>query len=327
MHASIIIPTHNREEILSRVLSYYACQARPESDFEILVVDDGSTDGTESLFGDLKEGRKEGGSGILSGYGDRILTVKRGWYFPDTDESLFIGRNSLFVRYIRIKKSGRSTARNVGIGFSAYPLLIFADDDIFVEPEFVKKHSAAHENDDMLAVMGKVIHTQDLENPFSATWKLKDINTAFLSTGNASVLKKYVIQAGLFDERYKVYGWEDFDLGIHLKEIGVRSVKSRIYGYHYDAPGKFVNPREVYEKEKERGVSAVYFYTGHPLKWVARFTLIHSRFLRAIFKALGHGNWFLRKKRISFFKGLMLLIIRYKGYFDGIDEGKKNSNG
>jgi len=42
---------------------------------------------------------------------------------------------------------------------------------------------------------------------------------------------------------------------------------------------------------------------------------------------LGYGNWFLSKGRISFFKGLILLIIRYKGYFDGIDEGKKNSNG
>jgi len=327
MHASIIIPTHNREELLTRVLGYYACQAKPDGDFEILVIDDGSTDGTESLFNDLQDVDMEGSSRILAGYTDRILAVKKGWYLPDTDESIFIGKNNLFVRYIRVKKSGRSTARNVGIGFSAYPLIIFADDDIFVEQEFIKKHIAAHENEDMLVVMGKVIHTPDLENPFSTTWKLKDINTAFLSTGNASVLKKYVVQAGLFDEWYRVYGWEDFDLGIHLQEIGVRSVKRKIYGYHYDPPGKFITPREVYEKEKQRGISAVYFYTGHPLKWVARFTLIHSRILRALFKLLGYGNWFLSKKRISFFKGLMRLIIRYKGYFDGIDEGKKNSNG
>ncbi len=327
MHTSVIIPTHNRAEILGRVLSYYACQAKPDQDFEILVVDDGSTDGTESIFDNLKDAEINGGTGILAGYKDRILTVKKGWYLPDTDESLFIGKSSLFVRYIGIRKSGRSTARNVGIGFSAYPLIIFADDDIFVEPEFIKKHSAAHANDDRLVVMGKVIHTQDLDNPFSATWKLKDINTAFLSTGNASVLKKYIVKAGLFDERYTVYGWEDFDLGIHLQEIGVHSIKRKIYGYHYDPPTKFIAPRELYAKEKERGVSAVYFYTGHQLKWVARFTLIHSRFLRAFFKTLGHGNWFLSKKRISFFKGMMLLIVRYKGYFDGIDEGKKKSDG
>ncbi len=327
MHASVIIPTHNREEILVRVLSYYACQAKPDGDFEILVVDDGSTDGTESLFNDLKDVQIDKNSNILFEYTDRIRAVKKGWYLPDTDESLFIGKNSLFVWYIRIKKSGRSAARNVGIGFSSYPLIIFVDDDIFVEPEFIKKHSAAHGKDDGLVVMGKVIHTQELDNPFSAAWKLKDINTAFLSTGNASVLKKYIIQAGLFDERYTVYGWEDFDLGIHLQEIGVRSIKRKIYGYHYDPPGTFISPRDVYEKEKERGISAVYFYTGHPLKWVARFTLIHSRFFRAFFRVLGYDNWFLSKKRISFFKGLILLIIRYKGYFDGIDEGKKNSNG
>jgi len=35
------------------------------------------------------------------------------------------------------------------------------------------------------------------------------------------------------------------------------------------------------------------------------------------------NNWFLSRKRIRYLKGIVRLIIRYKGYFDGIDEGKK----
>jgi len=43
------------------------------------------------------------------------------------------------------------------------------------------------------------------------------------------VLKKYLFEAGLFDEDYTVYGWEDFDLGIHLEENGLESQKRNIY--------------------------------------------------------------------------------------------------
>jgi len=321
MNASVIIPTHNREEILQRVLGYYARQVGAV-DFEIIVVDDGSTDGTRSLFEGLRKSeikRKR----ICEEYGERIRELRKGWYRPDPGENLVLSTAELYLTFVHIEKAGRSVARNVGVCFSAYPLIIFADDDIFVEPEFVKKHVESHHFDDRLVVMGRVLHTQDLQNPFSAGWKLKDINTAFLSTGNASVLKKHIIDAGLFDETYTVYGWEDFDLGIHLSELGLDSVKKRINGYHYAPALRSIRPADVYEKEKERGLSAVYFYKTHPLRWVERFTLIHNAPVRGLVKFLGLNNWFLSRNRISLLKGLLLLIIRYKGYFDGIEEGLK----
>jgi len=323
MHASVIIPTYNRENILKKVLSYYACQVKPQDNFELIIIDDGSIDGTESLFSSLQAAGIEGRLNILKKYRGRIVKTKKGWYTADTCENVFLSNNELPVRYVKLKKSGRSIARNVGIGFSSYPLIIFADDDIFVEPEFLKKHMEAHIPDDTWVIMGKVVHTQDLDNPFYARWKLKDINTAFLSTGNASVLKSSLIRAGLFDENYTVYGWEDFDMGIHLKDNGLKSVKKGIYGYHYDPPGEFLNPEQIYNKEKERGLSAVYFYKTHSLRWVKRFTMIHNSVLKGIFMVLGFRNWFLPKKKITFLKGLLLLIIRYKGYFDGIEEGMK----
>ncbi len=323
VQASVVIPTHNRKELLARVLHSYEGQKGLEDSFELVVVDDGSSDGTELLFSGLDDAVPLPRNAILNRYRSLVMQVKTGWLgcyargeSPGPD-------GAVFVRYVRIKKSGRSAARNIGIGFSVYPLIIFADDDIFVEPEFIRKHSSAHSRDDGLVVMGRVIHTRDLNNPFSARWKPGDINRAFLSTGNASVLKRPLVEAGLFDERYRVYGWEDFDLGIHLQENGLRSVKKRILGYHYDPPMQLLIPREVYEKEKERGQSAVYFYTSHPLRWVRRFTLVNSRILKFLFRMLGWKNWFLSRERITVMKRVFLLIIRYKGYFDGIDEGKK----
>ena len=318
MHASVIIPTHNREHLLNRILQCYALQEGGIGDFELLIVDDGSEDETHRLFAVLEDiPLKDSGPGAAR-YGGIIEIAKQGWFKPSQTDG------KVFIRYIKINKSGRSTARNVGIAFSAHPLTIFADDDIFVESEFIRKHAESHASDDRVVVMGKVIHTDDPDNPFAARWKLKDINTAFLATGNASVLKRHLIEAGLFDEWYTVYGWEDFDLGIHLQENGLKSVHKKIYGYHYDPSLKrrdIMQPRRLYEKERERGLSAVYFYKNHPLPWVKRFTLVENSWLKALSNLLGRNNWFLKKDKLPLFSGLFRLIVRYKGYFDGVDQG------
>jgi glycosyltransferase involved in cell wall biosynthesis len=323
MKASVVIPTFNRAQILPYTLRYYGSQVCPKEAFECIIIDDGSTDGTPALFKNLgfmdSSAVSKGG---LGEYTDSIEKLRAGLYKQIVLDIRTIDINPVYVKYIRIKKSGRSVARNIGIRFSQFPLIIFADDDIFVEPGFVKKHVESHTADDKTVIMGRVIHTVDFENPFNARWKLKDINMAFLATGNASVLKCHIVDAGLFDEKYTVYGWEDFDLGIHLKDIGLGSLKKKIYGYHYDPPETFLKPQKIYKKERERGITAVYFYKTHRLKWVKRFTLIDNKVLKCIFGILGCRNWFLKKKKIGFLKGLFRLIIRYKGYFDGVQEGK-----
>ena len=324
MKASVIVPTHNRENILSKVLVYYCAQSAPKENYEVVVIDDGSTDRTVSLFGALDDIDDYIKEPWAEKYLDKIISAKHGLYNPFKNKALRPGVEPINLKYIQLKKSGRSVSRNTGILFSSFPLVIFADDDIFVESRFVEKHIEAHSPDDSLVIMGKVIHTKDLEEPLSARWKLKDINTAFLATGNASVLKKHLIQAGLFDEDYTVYGWEDFDLGIHLEKNGLKSKKRNIFGYHYNPPVKSLEPDVIYRKERERGFTAVYFYRNHPVRWVKRFTLINNRALKAFIGLLGCRNWFLSRSRISCLKGFFRLVIRYKGYFDGINEGIKH---
>ena len=51
--ASVIIPTYNRRELLRRALLALAESTVPFEDFEVIVVDDGSTDGTTEMINSL----------------------------------------------------------------------------------------------------------------------------------------------------------------------------------------------------------------------------------------------------------------------------------
>jgi len=324
MKASVVIPTFNRKNILPRVLAEFARQTGPDINFELIVIDDGSSDKTHDIFTDLK--KINIGEVSLSEERKKIVIDVRGGQLSQVVSS----KNYVIdpgIKYIKIVKSGRSVARNIGVELSSHELIIFSDDDIFVEKNYIYKHINFHHLNDEKVVMGKVINTDNLENPFSAKWKLMDINTAFLATGNASVLKTYIEKAGGFDENYVVYGWEDFDLGVHLQQMGIKSVKRPIYGYHYNPIMDNTDPKFLYNKERERGLTAVYFYVNHPLPWVKRFTMVKNRFLPFVVNVFAKRMVErYRQKKTARLKGLKRFLFRYKAYFDGIMEGKREYN-
>jgi glycosyltransferase involved in cell wall biosynthesis len=96
--ASVIIPTYNRKESLGETLRSLAQQTWPADRFEVIVVDDGSTDGTEEIAGNT---------------------------FQFT------------LRYFRQSNQGSAAARNTGAEQAAGNVLIFLDDDMLVEPDYV----------------------------------------------------------------------------------------------------------------------------------------------------------------------------------------------
>lgn len=100
LKASVIIATHNKAEYLNLTLAGYVSQVNKE--FEIIIINDGSTDNTME---------------IVNAY-----------------------QNELNIYYIEIKHLGKSYARNLGLDSAKSEIIIIADDDRIPSPNFVEEH-------------------------------------------------------------------------------------------------------------------------------------------------------------------------------------------
>jgi glycosyltransferase involved in cell wall biosynthesis len=103
---SVIIPTHNREDLLHETLDSLAQQTYPRDCFEIIIVDDGSTDGTAAITAEV---------------------------FPFS------------LRYFWQSNQGDAEARNLGARQSQADILVFLDDDILLEPGYLTHLISAHD--------------------------------------------------------------------------------------------------------------------------------------------------------------------------------------
>ena len=143
--ASVVIPVYNRKQILKKVLNSLFVQDFPDEQFEIIVIDDGSTDGSGEMVMSMVDSMPE---------------------------------HKRHLRYCWQERKGPAVARNQGIRMARGRLVIFIDSDLIVCPEFVRIHVNAHTEDNFI-VHGPVIHTTDLDNPTSARYKITDIARAF----------------------------------------------------------------------------------------------------------------------------------------------------
>jgi GT2 family glycosyltransferase len=188
LRLSVVVPTYNRSEVLRVCLASLARQTLSSDQFEVLVVDDGSTDDTESVVGSF--------------------------------------RGALPVRYLRQPQNrGRAAARNRGIREASGDVVVFVDSDVFPVPGFLAAHRSVHLASPRAVGRGPLLLTSHLDDPFGKPPLLPDPSPAFLDTANASVRREHLLAAGGFDEEFRHYGWEDADLGLRLRRNPFMEVK------------------------------------------------------------------------------------------------------
>ncbi len=248
MFFSVVIPTYNRQPILEKCLQ--ALEKQDYSDiiqgYEIVLVDDGSTDGTIDW---LKEQPAN---------------------FPH-------------VRYFVQDHQGPAVARNLGVEEAKGDFIIFIDSDLVVTAHFLQAHATAliagAEKFGKVFTYGRVVNTCNFANPTSEPYKITDFSAAYFATGNVAIARDYLLEAGLFDPQFLLYGWEDLELGVRLKKLGLKLIKCpAAVGYHWHPPFNLSQLPNMINREIERGKMAILFYEKHPtwdVKMITQMTWLH----------------------------------------------------
>ncbi len=248
MFFSIVIPTYNRLPILQKCLKALENQRlsinTQITDYEIVLVDDGSTDNTIEWL---------------------------------TNNS----QNFPHVKLYQQDHQGAAEARNLGVKSAKGDFIIFIDSDLVVTESFLQSHANAlnnHENDRVFTY-GAVINTANFENPTSEPYKITDFSAAYFATGNVAIAKHWLEEAGLFDTSFKQYGWEDLELGVRLKKLGLKLIKCPLaVGYHWHPAFTLDQIPKLIDQEIQRGKMGVIFYQKHPtfaVKMMIQMTIFH----------------------------------------------------
>lgn len=201
MEISVVIPTRNRASHLSRPLQALACQSFPRERFEVLVVDNASTDNTRDVASEFER------------------------TFPH-------------FKLLSETQAGAARARNCGVRQGVGEIVLFMDDDVIPAPRMLEEHWLAHERHPESAILGRVTFPWDgTESPFR--WLLthrpeylqsfrfdnpNDIPFNHFYSCNVSLPRRAFDRVGLFAEEFRSYGFEDTEFGYRLVRSGTRIV-------------------------------------------------------------------------------------------------------
>lgn len=278
MFFSVIIPTYNRRLILEKCLA--ALQTQDPGiyqGYEVVVVDDGSTDGTVA------------------------------WLEPNP---FTFDHFQLLIQ----AHQGPAAARNLGLAHAQGNVIIFIDSDLVVVRSFLAAHAHTLQqhgvkgdprasNEAKIFTYGRVINTCNFEDPQSEPFKPTDFSAAFFATGNVAIARHWLDQAadspsGPFDPQFELYGWEDLELGVRLKQLGLQLVKCpEAAGYHWHPPFNLDQIPRLIDREWQRGRMGIVFYQKHPT-WEVRLMIQLTPLHWILWGILSLGGW-LNERRVA----------------------------
>ncbi len=277
---SLVIPSHNRCASLRMVLESLERQTIPPEQFEVLVICDGCTDDTVAMCQALRVG-----------YTLRI--------FEQTPNQ------------------GPAAARNRGVGEARAALILFIDDDVEPEPTLIAEHLRLHAEDERAVVIGPLLTPPGVRlNPWT-DWEEAMLDKQYRAmsahewdptprqfyTGNASMRREYILEAGGFDPRFRRA--EDIELAFRFSDLGLRFYfNPAAKGWHHARRSlrAWLNVSTAY------GQADVAMYRNgrptmllcmakefherqRPLRWLARVGVGHPWLVRSMVSALLAAAW------------------------------------
>jgi len=200
---SVVIPTSNRSPLLRKALESLVEQTVDPNAYEVIVVDDGSTDNTPAICEE------------------------------------FARRMSL--HYCCVRHSGPSVARNLGVFLASAPLIIFLDDDEASDRDLLRQHIVTHQvyPNENWAVLGYTTwsphipmnpvmeYVTDIGQSLFAYQAIKHgqlLDFSYFWCGRISCKRSFLRHA-MFDRRF--LNMQDVELGRRLAKFGLQIVHNR----------------------------------------------------------------------------------------------------
>ena len=233
LELSVIVATRDRKALLRRCIESLRTQSQDPATFEVLVADDGSSDGTAASLEDAD-----------TPFGLRVLALPR---------------------------RGQAAAQNEAIGAAEGRICLFLDDDVIAGPELVAEHLAAHRRGGRLIGIGGITQAEPRTRDwyaasFARAWNrhyasLADRRPDWTDTfgGNLSVPREALIEVDGFST--ELPRGEDVELGFRLWRAGwAPRFLPRAHGLHDDQKRR----RALLEDSLLQGAAAVELSAREP---------------------------------------------------------------
>jgi len=305
---TVVIPTFNRRPSLARLLDGLSQQTYPMEQFEVLVVDDGSTDDT--------------------------LPYLRGRQTP------------FALRILQQGHRGPGPARNAGVSQASGEIVLFLDDDVVPVPNLVERHSRCHQENPGAVVIGPMLPPSDWPRPAWVRWEEEKLERQYQAmlerkyactarqfyTANASLRRSQLLDAGGFDPVF--VRAEDVELGYRLRERGarfifdphaaVRHFASRSFAAWRRTPYQYGRYDVIMDRDKHHGTLRAAGDDFHRRHWLGRLLarvavgrppLVHGAVLVLSLSALAADRLGARRYASAALSGIFNLL-----YWQGVSD-------
>ncbi len=246
---SVVVPSYNRRDVLRRVLAAYERQKPADLPFEVVVVDDGSPDGTAEMLAELRPRR-------------------------------------FALRFARQANQGPAKARNRAFSLARGELVLITGDDIEPRPNFLAEHWRGHEErpEEGAVILGLTLWPpgaeltatmRHIDGPGAQQFSYahmrngEEYDFRHLYTSNVSLKRRLLERepAG-FSADFSAAAFEDAELGYRLARHG-----ARIY-YRHHARAHHHHPygaAAFFRRQERCGAMAVVLWRKWPQleKWLS----------------------------------------------------------
>jgi GT2 family glycosyltransferase len=207
LKASICIPSYNRKELLLATLRSLNHQSASPDLYEVIVADDGSSDGTVEALSELH------------------TRYRLSWFTQPN--------------------AGPAAASNAAAERAENEVLIFLDADQVCSPKMVAVHLETHEREGNVFVQGLYPLAEGFRSRAVSLMYERQLLSALepidrphpvsphMWSAQVSVRRSVWKEVGGFDSSFREYGGEDTDFGLRVAALGVRFLfDPRALSYH-----------------------------------------------------------------------------------------------